>query len=105
MRKLLIANRGEISVRIARTAAEMGLATVAVYSEDDATSLHVRKSDDAVALTGSGDSLRAVLESVALAVRGRARARGRRPARPTAASPRLRPPHLPARSPRRRTRR
>ena len=54
MQKLLIANRGEIAVRIARTAAEMGCATVAVFSEDDAASLHTRKTDEAVGLKGSG---------------------------------------------------
>jgi len=52
--KLLIANRGEISVRIARAAAEMEIASVAVYSQDDATSLHVSVADEAVALSGSG---------------------------------------------------
>ncbi len=52
--KLLIANRGEIAIRIARTAAEMGIATVAVHSEDDAQSLHVRNADQAQALPGSG---------------------------------------------------
>ena len=56
MKKLLIANRGEIAVRIARTAAEMGLATVAVFSEDDAASLHTRKADEAVGLSGSGQA-------------------------------------------------
>jgi acetyl/propionyl-CoA carboxylase alpha subunit len=51
---LLIANRGEIAVRIARAAAELGARTVAVYSQDDADSLHIRKAEHAVALAGSG---------------------------------------------------
>ena len=54
VRKLLIANRAEIAIRIARTAAEMGIATVGVFSEDDATSLHTRKVDEARGITGSG---------------------------------------------------
>ncbi len=52
--KLLIANRGEISVRIARAAAEMEIGSVAIFSEDDATSFHVHVADEAVALKGSG---------------------------------------------------
>jgi acetyl/propionyl-CoA carboxylase alpha subunit/acetyl-CoA carboxylase carboxyltransferase component len=54
VKKLLIANRGEVAVRIARTAAEMGLESVAVFSEDDAGSLHVKAADGAAPLKGSG---------------------------------------------------
>jgi acetyl/propionyl-CoA carboxylase alpha subunit/acetyl-CoA carboxylase carboxyltransferase component len=53
-KRLLIANRGEVAIRIARTAANMGIATVAVFSEDDAASLHTRKADHAHRLRGIG---------------------------------------------------
>ena len=52
--RLLLANCGEIAIRIARAAAELGLPTVAVYSQDDAASPHVRKADASAALTGRG---------------------------------------------------
>jgi 3-methylcrotonyl-CoA carboxylase alpha subunit len=48
LRTLLIANRGEIAVRIARTARRMGIETVAVYSDADANAMHVRAADRAV---------------------------------------------------------
>ena len=52
--KLLIANRGEIAIRIARAADDAGLATVAIYSADDAQSLHVRAADAAYEIPGRG---------------------------------------------------
>ncbi|HSS01819.1 MAG TPA: carboxyl transferase domain-containing protein [Kofleriaceae bacterium] len=52
--KLLIANRGEVAVRVAQAAAELGIATVAVYSEDDARALHVQRATQAVALGAAG---------------------------------------------------
>ncbi|RYF87877.1 MAG: ATP-grasp domain-containing protein, partial [Chitinophagaceae bacterium] len=50
MRKILIANRGEIALRIMRSAREMGIKTVAVYSEADREALHVRYADEAICI-------------------------------------------------------
>jgi acetyl/propionyl-CoA carboxylase alpha subunit len=52
--KLLIANRGEVAIRIARAAEELGIPTLSVFSEDDRAALHSRKTDQTHALTGSG---------------------------------------------------
>src|SRR5690242_17588685 len=54
LHSVLIANRGEIAIRIMRAAAELGIRTVAVFSEDDAQSLHTRKADEARPLRGKG---------------------------------------------------
>src|SRR5690606_33704487 len=50
MEKILIANRGEIALRVMRSAREMGIKTVAVFSEADRDALHVRYADEAVCI-------------------------------------------------------
>ncbi len=52
--RLLVANRGEIAVRILRAAAELGIPTLAIHSEDDARALHVSRADRAAALGRKG---------------------------------------------------
>ena len=56
IRKLLIANRGEIAVRIARTAQDLGIETVAIYSEEDKASGHIGACDSALPLKGNGSN-------------------------------------------------
>ncbi|HEX4183810.1 MAG TPA: biotin carboxylase N-terminal domain-containing protein, partial [Caulobacteraceae bacterium] len=67
---VLIANRGEIAIRVARAAAGLGLRSAAVFSEDDARSLHVRIADEAAPLKGAG--ARAYLDGAAIIEAARA---------------------------------
>src|SRR5919109_288754 len=52
-RRVMVANRGEIAIRVFRACTELGISTIAIYSEEDAFSLHRNKADEAY-LTGKG---------------------------------------------------
>lgn len=64
IKTLLVANRGEIAVRIMRTAAEMGIRTIAVCPEDDSCSLHTKTADKRVILPGTGVNAYLDIESI-----------------------------------------
>jgi pyruvate carboxylase len=67
--KILVANRGEIAVRILRAAAELNIPTVAVYSEDDAASLHCRLADECAALPQKGVAAYLSIEQIIAAAK------------------------------------
>jgi acetyl/propionyl-CoA carboxylase alpha subunit/acetyl-CoA carboxylase carboxyltransferase component len=66
---ILIANRGEISIRIARAAAELGIRSVAIYSEDDKASLHTKMADDAILVPGFGAKAYLDISAIILAAK------------------------------------
>jgi len=62
LKKVLVANRGEISIRAFRAAYELGIRTVAVYTPDDRASLHRQKADEAYEIGEPGHPVRAYLD-------------------------------------------
>ena len=64
IQRLLVANRGEIAVRILRTATELGIATAAVHSSDDAASDHIQHAETAIELTGIGPAAYLDIEQI-----------------------------------------
>lgn len=65
-RKLLVANRGEIAIRVFRTAHELGIRTVAIYSHEDRYALHRFKADEAYLVGKAGEPLRSYLDPEAI---------------------------------------
>src|SRR2546421_4502501 len=62
IRKLLVANRSEIAIRVFRTASELGVRTVAIYSHEDRFALHRFKADEAYRVGKTGEPIRAYLD-------------------------------------------
>src|SRR5215213_514309 len=62
IRKLMVANRGEIAIRVFRSAHELGIRTVAIYSHEDRYALHRFKADEAYRVGQAGEPLRSYLD-------------------------------------------
>src|SRR5258706_13567442 len=62
IRKLLVANRSEIAIRVFRTAHELGIRTVAIYSNEDRFALHRLKADEAYRVGKQGEPIRSYLD-------------------------------------------
>ena len=62
IRKLLVANRGEIAIRVFRSAHELGIRTVAIYSHEDRFGMHRLKADEAYLIGKPGEPIRAYLD-------------------------------------------
>ncbi len=84
--KVLVANRGEIALRIVRTLRELGIPSVAVYSEADAGALHVQLADEAVCI-GPGPVGKSYLDADAILEVAKSTRRGGRSTRATGSSP------------------
>src|ERR1700730_9024771 len=66
IRKLLVANRGEIAIRVFRTAHELGIGTVAIYAHEDRFALHRFKADEAYPIGQPGEPIRSYLDIPAI---------------------------------------
>ena len=66
IKKLLVANRSEIAIRVFRSATELGIRTVAIYSHEDRYALHRFKADEAYKIGKQGEPIRAYLDIPAI---------------------------------------
>src|SRR3954464_13219973 len=71
IRKLLVANRGEIAIRVFRSPHELGLRTVAIYSHEDRFAIHRLKADEAYQIGKAGDPIRSYLDIAGIIARAR----------------------------------
>ena len=81
IRKLLVANRSEIATRVFRSASELGIRTVAIYSYEDRYALHRFKADEAYQIGEPGEPIRSYLNIDAIVALCKKHGRRRRPSR------------------------